>query len=496
MAPTIPGKKPETSESNPALEIESLKSQLAIAKQHRQELLHRLETLEALGKENEADFRWSLLALAQLLRTDGNPEFQSQMKLFKDRAKENAASSELKSMLEDLKDAAVKSGIRSADKMKSGSRTPSLFKWLRKTDEPEPALPTPSAADLELIRQTYDNLLDELRLNLDERILNELLTAKKQLRSAETVDDFVLIRKQMLELIKQYISRIGKEREEAAAFIREVGGRLIDLEGHMIHSLTFARDSQEVSATFTSSLDTQLTEFKHVIDTSNDLSELKSAVASRLISIKTALENKRRDDTQRLQQADEQMQQLQGEITGMKDEIQTAWQRAKALEQELLIDPLTGIYNRRAYDRRIEEELKRYQRYHRVFSLLVFDVDHFKRINDRYGHSVGDMCLKEIINRVNMVLRKSDFLSRYGGEEFVAIVPETNAEGAQGLAEKIRSTVEQTQFIHKSEAVKITISIGLTQIMPGDRVHDHIFSRADRAMYNAKQSGRNRVFAL
>jgi len=190
------------------------------------------------------------------------------------------------------------------------------------------------------------------------------------------------------------------------------------------------------------------------------------------------------------------MQQLQQDLSEMKGEIEAAWQRAHALEKELLIDPLTGIYNRRAYDRRIEEELQRYQRYHRVFSLLVFDVDHFKDINDRYGHSAGDQCLKEIINRVKLILRKSDFLSRYGGEEFVVIVPEINAEGALEVAEKIRATVEQTKFIHKSEVVKITISIGLTHIKPGDRVHDQIFSRADRALYNAKQAGRNRVLSL
>lgn len=177
----------------------------------------------------------------------------------------------------------------------------------------------------------------------------------------------------------------------------------------------------------------------------------------------------------------------------MKEEIVRAQDRSRLLEQEILIDPLTGIYNRRAYDKRINEELQRYLRHGNLFSMLLLDVDHFKRINDRYGHTVGDTCLKEIIKRIRPILRKSDFLARFGGEEFIVFLPETDGKGAVEVAEKLRRVVEDTEFIYKAKVEKITISIGLTEVKPSGRSPDILFNRMDQAMYEAKRAGRNRV---
>lgn len=117
---------------------------------------------------------------------------------------------------------------------------------------------------------------------------------------------------------------------------------------------------------------------------------------------------------------------------------------------ELLRDSLTGAFNRRAYEED-GREYTRYRRYKSPYSFNVFDVDLFKGINDRFGHMVSDRCLQEIIKRVTPVLRDSDTLARYGGEEFVVILPETMIAGALEVAEKIRRTVEATDFMHKDE---------------------------------------------
>ena len=98
------------------------------------------------------------------------------------------------------------------------------------------------------------------------------------------------------------------------------------------------------------------------------------------------------------------------------------------------MDPLTEVYNRRAYEKRLNEELQRYLRHQRPFSMLLLDVDHFKSINDQFGHAVGDLCLKEIIKRVRPLLRESDFLARFGGEEFVVLLPETERKAAMAVA--------------------------------------------------------------
>ncbi|MFH0729133.1 MAG: diguanylate cyclase [Pseudomonadota bacterium] len=487
-------------------EMDSLK--LAKLKQQQRELLDKLEKMETQTREADTNYRWSLLTLTQLLQADEEKAPDPNLATLQQLIHAGASPEALKTMLIRLKDlvslketkvtknTGPKAETKPAEPQKKRSPAPSILNWLKKNGQPEPAQSVEVADDTIRLKATYQEIINELRLNLDPSTLEKLRAIENSLKEAASSDDFLAIRKSILNLIKEYISRISKEREEAALFIREIGERLIEVEGHMINSLSFAKDAHQVSSSFTDTLEGQLVEFKQTIDISRDLSELKTAVASRLSSIKTVLENKRQDDSVRLRQADRQMQQLQQNLTEMKGEIQTAWQRAKSLERELLIDPLTGIYNRRAYDRRIVEETERYQRYQRTFSLLIFDVDYFKRVNDLYGHSVGDMCLKEIVHRIKPVLRKSDFMARFGGEEFAVIVPETGSAGAADVAEKLRQTVEATKFIYKTDSVAITVSVGVTEIVPADKTHEDIFTRADRALYNAKQSGRNRVNVL
>jgi diguanylate cyclase (GGDEF)-like protein len=192
-------------------------------------------------------------------------------------------------------------------------------------------------------------------------------------------------------------------------------------------------------------------------------------------------------------EVDKRMGRLQQDIDRMKNEVATERQRADILGKEVLIDPLTGVYNRRAYGKRISEELQRYLRHKRPFSMLMLDVDHFKSVNDQYGHAVGDLCLKEIIKRIQPLLRQSDFLARFGGEEFVLLLPETVQSGAVEVAEKLRKCIEKTEFLHRGKLVPITISIGATQVMSTDQQTDMLFNRVDKAMYRAKAAGRNCV---
>ena len=180
----------------------------------------------------------------------------------------------------------------------------------------------------------------------------------------------------------------------------------------------------------------------------------------------------------------------------MKKEIGQVQKKTKILEQEILLDSLTGIYNRRAYELRIREELSRYQRYNQPFSLVLFDIDHFKKVNDRYGHQAGDKCLREITGRIRPSLRECDFLARYGGEEFVMILPGTSEDDAFKAAEKVRNLIEKTRFVYQGAEVPVTISLGLTQVKPTDQDPDMLFKRVDNAMYQAKKGGRNRAHRL
>ena len=217
---------------------------------------------------------------------------------------------------------------------------------------------------------------------------------------------------------------------------------------------------------------------------------------SQLTAIREALDEKHRKDVEQQELAKKELNTLQQTLNSLKTEIAEAKERSKTLERENLQDTLTDIPNRRAYDLRFKEEFHRFRRYQQEFSLLIFDVDHFKRVNDTYGHRAGDKCLREIIKRIKPVLRESDFLARYGGEEFAILLPGIAEEKARAVAERLCRIIERTRFLYQTQEIPLTISIGVSQARESDEHQDVLFNRADKALYEAKSAGRNRVAVL
>lgn len=163
------------------------------------------------------------------------------------------------------------------------------------------------------------------------------------------------------------------------------------------------------------------------------------------------------------------------------------------VERLSVTDQLTGIYNRRKYIDVLEREMDRMVRYDRPFSIIMFDVDHFKSVNDTYGHDVGDFVLKEISSKVGTRLRVSDTFARWGGEEFMILAPETNLNEACKLAEIIRSTIESNDF---NPVPNITSSFGVVcSNDDGLETLDDLTKAVDQALYHAKRTGRNRVMS-
>ncbi len=152
-------------------------------------------------------------------------------------------------------------------------------------------------------------------------------------------------------------------------------------------------------------------------------------------------------------------------------------------------DSLTKIYNRRMFSHFLEIEVKKAERYSKEFPLIMFDIDHFKKVNDTYGHDVGDDVLTTTVDVIKRSIRKADIFARYGGEEFIIIQPNTVIEGAKASAEKIRTVIEQNNF---DKVKKITISVGVTMFKENDTT-ESITKRVDDALYRAKNNGRNRV---
>ncbi len=158
-----------------------------------------------------------------------------------------------------------------------------------------------------------------------------------------------------------------------------------------------------------------------------------------------------------------------------------------------ITDGLTGIANRRAFEETIKAEVRRSLRYARPLSLVMFDLDHFKKVNDTYGHMAGDYVLKAVASLVRSRLREEDAFARYGGEEFALLLPETSKAVAAQLAETIRAAIANTQFEFEDRLIPVTVSMGVAEVVPGLRTPHELVKAADARLYEAKHEGRNKV---
>ena len=190
------------------------------------------------------------------------------------------------------------------------------------------------------------------------------------------------------------------------------------------------------------------------------------------------------------------------EIQELKARVQTLLRRkfyADSLRENfnenlemVVADPLTGLGNRRYFDRTVDPLFDELETKSTPFSIMVFDIDHFKRVNDILGHDMGDQILKEVAARLVTNMRAIDVVSRYGGEEFMIAMPNTNADKALIAADRVRSLIAGTPIFVDGEALQITTSVGVAEVEQGESLRD-VFKRADDALYKAKESGRNKA---
>ncbi|MFO0596327.1 MAG: GGDEF domain-containing protein [Myxococcaceae bacterium] len=157
------------------------------------------------------------------------------------------------------------------------------------------------------------------------------------------------------------------------------------------------------------------------------------------------------------------------------------------------VDGLTQVFNRRYFEDAIDRELSRSRRYARPLSLVMIDIDHFKKINDSFGHLAGDAVLKEVAHVIRSRTRREDVLARYGGEEFALLLPEIDLRGATHLAEKVRKLVEKHTFTFDGEDIDVTLSAGVATVQKKGEDSQELIRKADEKLYEAKTTGRNRV---
>jgi len=345
----------------------------------------------------------------------------------------------------------------------------------------------------EELQSTFLSLVSELDHDFGEEYSGRLVLLRKKIEQSAKIEDIVGLRVEIITLVQTYNQMISEERNLVTEFISEIGAGLLEVERHYLVSINQTGESHNENKRFNSLLENQVDEMKSSAQLSTTLAEFRDLVMSRLASIRSALEEKRRSEALRQEGLKEEMDSLTENLSRMKKEVDQVHEKRRALEKEVLIDPLTAVANRRALKERLKNELYRFQRYRQYFSMLLFDVDHFKLINDRYGHWAGDRCLKEIIKRLKPILRETDFIGRWGGDEFLVLFPGTDIESAAAVAERLRKLIENTRFVYHKQEISFTVSVGVTEIQEGDQSQEVVFNRVDKAMYNAKKAGRNMV---
>ena len=226
---------------------------------------------------------------------------------------------------------------------------------------------------------------------------------------------------------------------------------------------------------------------------STNLQELKSEISKNIETIRGGVDEFVDRFNERHEATEERNLKLTQQLSRMEQETQELQVMLKENRAKLMYDALTGVYSRMAYDDRIMQELSRWSRYQTPFSYAILDIDHFKRINDTYGHNAGDKALKLVAQMMQSYVRQSDYVFRIGGEEFVLLLTSTEINNAAGMVEKMRMGIADSSFHFKGKPVQLTLSAGITETRSGDNV-ESIYERADKALYKAKNSGRNCQF--
>ena len=339
------------------------------------------------------------------------------------------------------------------------------------------------------IQQLLMQLLE--RLSLPAHLTKQTTKIRYRIQTGIEEQDLPSVIDEIADIISALGSQAIAEKKEYETFLKSLTARLSQLDEQIHQSNDAGTKAFQNRHELGLAVDK---EFKGIIShiaVADNLQHLKSTVNERLDFLNKHFESYRESDKTQFAQSQKQIQALKQRIRIMEQESIELRQTAMRSRDQALKDPLTGIWNRQALNEVLEKEFIRWQRYKKPLTIILWDIDLFKNINDQYGHAAGDKVLKTIAQLFTSKIREADFIARYGGEEFMGIFPETNLSDALRLADKIREEIAQSKFHYENTAVTISASAGLACFSDGDDI-DAVFNRADIALYKAKENGRNR----
>lgn len=358
----------------------------------------------------------------------------------------------------------------------------------RLREVPSPAEPNALAGTIALARSQLQSMVEQLVLPAP--IAKDTVRIKAQLDVARSEHDINAAVNSILELLNQARGRSQQEVNELASFLKVVMRRLEDFKSHVAKNNALHDESISSTTIFQRVMASQVADMRDRVDGETDINTLKIVMINQLESLEASVQTFVKGEQTRQTDARSQFDLMIGRLNELETETQRL--RADLDEQHTLslLDPLTTVFNRMGYNEGMGREFARWKRYGGDLSLLIFDLDLFKSINDGFGHAAGDKVLASVASLLRKQIRHCDILCRLGGEEFAIILPETKVLGAAIVGEKLRASIANSQFRFKEQPVPVTVSIGAAEFRDDD-TQDDVFERADRALYLAKKRGRN-----
>jgi diguanylate cyclase len=337
------------------------------------------------------------------------------------------------------------------------------------------------------VNKSLGYLLDHLS------VPNELAVEVVQLKSALSKELSSDALSQLIDTFTQLMTdAFNIEQGQVKSHLQELTNHLIDFEKHFRETsenhLETRQDSLQLEVGITDNI---LAIKEHMLE-STSLNELSQNISKNLTSITDKVTKYKETEHERFSAYEKQVLALQAKLKESEEGAEEIKNMLSIQKSKINQDTLTALPNRAAYDERAIDAVHRWQRGFGDLTLAVADIDHFKKINDTYGHIVGDKVLRKIAELFKSSIRSVDFVARYGGEEFVFIFEKTALKEAKKILEKLRKDVENCELFYRDTQVSVTVSFGLTEMGSSDTL-ETLFVRADEAMYKAKHSGRNRV---
>jgi diguanylate cyclase len=352
--------------------------------------------------------------------------------------------------------------------------------------------PSDGNSDADRLKEISNIFLDKLTEIAPSSLTENLTSLKDSLNDNDILRNSTDWLDSPVGIIKKYINSITKRNKELEEFLKQTMQYLATIEGHFSNELSSQQLKFKEDRNFEKDISSNVNTIKQSFNASYDFSNIKMEVLNKIDSISKGIEKKREQDIQRLKDTENTLKEMGNRMNEIKQEADEIRKKSQEVEYESYHDALTGLYNRKAYEDKLQETVANLERYNVPASMIICDIDFFKKINDNFGHKVGDLALKKLAELLKERLRINDFISRYGGEEFVIILPHTDINGALTAGEGIRAYIDKSVFSYKEQKIPLTISVGVSSFKKGVD-GGAVFEKADNALYLAKKSGRNKV---